>query len=156
MENRYQKMKASVENLNEDISMAEAEISSILLKILEVAGYRNKKVFCTAEFMAKYRDRYNKAGMHLIDFQFTATILHKDMKLLNPKASEYEQLGDIVEFLKRFFDIDNKNDRRIKIYNAGTKEQAAITFDLSGTIGKLYEVSELDDESLKLLIELKK
>jgi hypothetical protein len=155
MENRYQKMKASVENLNEDISMAEAEISSILLRILEIAGFRNKKVFCTAEMMTRFRDRYNKVGMSLIDFEFTAVIMHKDMRLLNPKASEYEQLGEIVEFCKKFFDIDNKNDRRIKIYNAGKRDDAGVTFDLLGIIGKLYEISELDDDSLKLLIELK-
>jgi hypothetical protein len=156
MENRYQNMKATFDSLNDEIEMVEIEISSILLRILELAGFNNKKVSTDADLDIRYRDRYNKTNISLLDLNLTAHISHRDIKLLSPKASVYEQLGNIVEFLKRFFDIDNKNTRSITIYNSDKAKEASITFYLFGIIGKLYELSELDDDSLKLLIELKK
>jgi hypothetical protein len=157
MENRYQNIKATFEKLNDEIEMVEIETSSILLRILELAGFNNKKVSTDADLDIRYRDRYNKTNISLLDLNLIAHISHKDIKLLSPKESRYEQLGNIVEFLKRFFDIDNKNTRAVTINNSNKAEEVSITFYLFGIIDKkLYELSELDDDSLKLLIELKK
>jgi hypothetical protein len=156
MENRYQNIKATFDSLNDEIEIVESEISSILLRILELAGFNNKKVSIDADLDMTYRDRYNRTKRTLVDLNLTANIFHRDIKLLSPKASVYEQLGNIVEFLKRFFDIDNKNTRAITIYNSDRAKEVSITFYLFGIINRLYELSELDDDSLKLLIELKK
>lgn len=156
MENRYQKMKAQLDALNNEIEATQLEISKILLRLVVLAGFTNKMVKCESRIQRSYGNRYFKNDEKIVDIRFVATIGIADYASANEKIGIHAELGQVVEFIKSFFDVNNKAHKVVQLYEAALRADTGVVFELDGFLGKLYELSEMDDDSIKLLIEMRK
>lgn len=155
MENKYDSIKSTLENFNNDIRRTASELSLIVHRLLTLADFKNKTVVCTTRFRTQYINKYEKEDEELIDVEFQTFIGHADIKLVSEKQGFYEEFGRIIKFLKSFFDLDD-DVRKVRVNEGALKQQTGIMFNMYGLIGRLYELSEMDDDTLKLLIEMRK